>query len=118
MVSNNDYNKLREDNVIRLIGLFNVKIEKVTNVIKANYHSEEYKIAKKLKIPLIQWIPQTTGLNTTIIMPDNTKVKGLSEDDCRTLKKDEVIQFERFGFVRIDNINLGNDEISAYFAHR
>jgi glutamyl-tRNA synthetase len=118
LISKNDYQKLRLGKIIRLIGLFNVKIEGLGNIIEANYHSEEYNIAKKMKIPLIQWIPKTTGVKTTVIMSDSIEVKGLSEDACRTLKKDVIIQFERFGFVRIDNINLRDDEISAYFAHR
>ena len=48
-------------------------------------------------------------------MPDASVVEGVAEDDCRALKADEVIQFQRFGFVRVDAVDA---KLIAYFAHR
>ena len=36
-------------------------------------------------------------------MPDNTVVKGFGEESLSKLKEGSVIQFERFGFVRLDS---------------
>jgi glutamyl-tRNA synthetase len=48
-------------------------------------------------------------------LADASAVEGFAEDACRELKVGEVIQFERFGFVRIDAIDEG---LVAYFTHR
>jgi glutamyl-tRNA synthetase len=48
-------------------------------------------------------------------MPDATVVRGIAEDTCRKLKPDDIIQFERFGFVRIDSTEW---KLGAYYAHR
>ena len=43
------------------------------------------------------------------------KLKGFAEEAVLNLKTDEIIQFERFGFVRIEN---KNSEITGFFAHK
>jgi len=48
-------------------------------------------------------------------MPDASVVEGIAEDGCKKLKADEIIQFQRFGFVRIDTVN---NNLIAYFAHK
>jgi hypothetical protein len=41
--------------------------------------------------------------------------EGVAESACKKLKSGTVIQFERFGFVRVDK----NDEkLTAYYAHK
>ncbi|MCK5592872.1 hypothetical protein KAI31_02115, partial [Candidatus Bathyarchaeota archaeon] len=40
---------------------------------------------------------------------------GTAEDSCKKLRPDEVIQFERFGFVRVDSLNK---KLTVYFTHR
>ena len=61
------------------------------------------------------WIPHSTGVKAAVVLPDATVVEGVVEDQCKTLQQGEIIQFERFGFVRIAEVN---DRILAYFAHR
>jgi glutamyl-tRNA synthetase len=48
-------------------------------------------------------------------MPDATLAEGIAENACRGLKPNQIVQFERFGFVRIDKVD---ERILAYFAHR
>jgi glutamyl-tRNA synthetase len=48
-------------------------------------------------------------------MPDASVVKGVAEDACRALKPNEIIQFQRVGFVRVDSID---EKLTAYFAHK
>ena len=48
-------------------------------------------------------------------MPDNTRVNGYIESDALKLKVDDMVQLERFGFARVDNIN--DDEITFYYTH-
>lgn len=115
LVSKNDLNLLERGRVIRLMGLFNIKVKEVKKEVKADFYSEPYLDAKKLKAPLIHWLPHSTGIKTSIVMSDATIVGGLAEDQCKTLKKGEAIQFERFGFARIDEVD---GRIVAYYTHR
>jgi hypothetical protein len=48
-------------------------------------------------------------------MPDASSVYGFAEGACKKLKPNAVIQFERFGFVRID---AAAEALSAYYAHK
>jgi glutamyl-tRNA synthetase len=48
-------------------------------------------------------------------MPDATGTEGVAESACRKLKPDDIIQFERFGFVRVDENNVA---LTVYFAQK
>ena len=115
-VSSTDMDLFGKGKVIRLMELFNVKIEKsVAKTIEAIYHSRSHKDAKKLNAPLIHWLPSATGVPCEVVMPDRSMAIGIAEQKCIELQADDIVQFERFGFVRIDAVS---DPIVAYFAHR
>jgi glutamyl-tRNA synthetase len=102
--------------VIRLMELFNVKIESVhAESVEASFASEAYEEARKAKAKLIHWIPKGAGFPCQVVMPDTTVNEGIAESACKKLKPDTVIQFERFGFVRIDQVV---PKLKAYFAHK
>ena len=102
--------------MIRLMELFNVKIEDVhADSVEASFVSEAYEEARKAKAKLIHWIPKGAEFPCEVVMPDATMNKGIAESACEKLKPDTVIQFERFGFVRIDK----NDaKLTAYYANK
>jgi glutamyl-tRNA synthetase len=115
-VSSADMDLFGKGKVIRLMELFNVKIEKSgAKAIEAVYHSHSYEDAKKLNAPLIHWLPSATGVPCEVVMPDRSLAKGGAEQKCKKLQIDDIVQFERFGFVRIDAVSYA---IVAYFAHR
>jgi len=115
-VSTQDASLMKKGGVIRFMGLFNVQIENAeAGVIEAVFHSKSHEEAKKLGAPLIHWVPAETGIPCEVVMPDATAARGIAEDTCRTLKPNDITQFERFGFVRIDSVGW---KLSAYFAHR
>ena len=72
------------------------------------------------EIPKIQWV--THGANVHLLLPDATDSptpetrRGLGEPLVATLKVDDVVQFERVGFARIDHVSKA--EVRAYLAHR
>jgi glutamyl-tRNA synthetase len=116
LISKNDLNIVENKRVIRFMELFNFQVEKVEEtLVQATFLSESYEEAKKLGAPLIHWIPYNSGIPCEVIMPDASVAKGVAEENCKALNLNEVIQFERFGFVRIDGVN---EKITAYFAHR
>ncbi len=102
--------------MIRLMGLFNIKIEKVNAYSTgASFISEPYEEARKVGAPLIHWIPIGADMPCQVVMPDATIAEGIAESLCKRLKPNDLIQFERFGFVRVDGVNM---KLTAYYAHR
>jgi len=115
-VSRNDLNALGVGRLVRFMGLFNVKIEEAdTYSAEASFMSEAYEKARKAEAPLIHWIPIGVGMPCQVVMPDATIAEGIAETYCKQLKPNDTIQFERFGFVRIEEINT---KVIAYYAHR
>jgi len=115
-VSKMDINASTIENVVRLMELFNVKIENVEAYsAEAFFISESYEEAKKIGAPLIHWIPIGADMPCQVIMPDATVAEGIAESACTGLKPNDIVQFERFGFVRIDRVNV---KLTAYYAHR
>jgi len=116
LVPGDDFDIMKVGAKIRLMGLFNVEIKMVEkNRVEAIFHGESYEEAKKMGAPLIHWVPTRTGIPCEVVMPDASAVKGVAEDACKALVPNQIIQFERFGFVRVDGVG---DELAAYFAHR
>lgn len=115
-VSSQDMNLMQKDKKIRLMGLFNVQIENSgKNRVDASFHSESHDDAKRLSAPLIHWLPIDAGVPCEVVMPDASIAKGMAEESCKKLKPSIIVQFERFGFVRVDSIN---EKLVCYFAHR
>ncbi|RLF89544.1 glutamate--tRNA ligase [Thermococci archaeon] len=116
-VSKDDLNLLKPGNFVRLKDLFNVEILEVSeDSIKARFHSYDYEVARKNKWRMIHWV--TEGRPCEVIIPEGDELiirKGLLEEDAN-VKVDEVVQFERFGFVRIDRVE--RDKVIAIFAHK
>ncbi len=116
LVSSGDTAVLRKERHVRFMSLFNFQITKFgKSLFEGIFHSESYEEAKKLGAILIHWIPTDTGIPCKVVMPNASVAYGLAENDCERLHANEIVQFERFGFVRVDNIDRG---LTAYFAHR
>ena len=116
VVSRDDLNLLREGAVVRLMGLYNVKVLKPSEgLIEAELHSLTLQEARKVGARLIHWLPEGVGAPCTVVMPDASEAEGLVEPGCLKARVGEVVQFERFGFVRVDSLNRG---LTAYYAHR
>jgi glutamyl-tRNA synthetase len=115
IVSRDDADVLGKGDLVRLMGLINVEIGDVTpQRIRARLHSMDYREARDREAPFIHWLPEGVGIEAEVVMPDATTVRGLAEPGCEGLSVDEMIQFERFGFVRVDSA----DPLVAYYAHR
>lgn len=76
---------------IRLKDLFNIKLSK-----KSKFTSLKNKDIQK-----VQWV-SSGAVRAEVLMPDGSVVKGLAEPNVKKLKVGDIIQFERFGFVRLD----------------
>lgn len=115
-ISKNDVNASRIGNTVRLMDLFNVKIEKVTAYsVEASFVSEPYEDARRAQAQLIHWVPVGKDMPCHIILQNATTIDGIAESVCKQLKPNTTIQFERFGFVRIDKVD---NELIAYYSHK
>jgi glutamyl-tRNA synthetase len=115
-ISSKDAETLRQGGKLRFMELFNLQIKAIKEgQIEALFHSQSYQEARNLGIPLIHWIPFNTGIASEVIMPDASMMKGVAEEACKGLRCGEIVQFERFGFVRVENLG---EKLTTYFAHR
>ncbi len=85
---------------IRFMHLCNAVLDRVSEVTSLEVKS----------IPKIHWVPEGS-LETGVVMPDASVVKGLLEPSGSEIRTGEICQFERFGFVRRDGPVF-------FFAHR
>jgi glutamyl-tRNA synthetase len=88
---------------VRLLHLFNIKLGNKTKITSV----------ENKKIPRIQWVSESVIVK--ILMPDGQWIEGRAEKAVGDLKKDTVIQFERFGFVRYDKTT--NGALEFWYAH-
>jgi glutamyl-tRNA synthetase len=115
-IANKDANNAQTGKIFRLIELFNIKIQKTENSeIEAEFISESYEECRKAKAQLIHWVHQKDENPCKVTMPDANVIEGFAESTTKELKPNDIIQFERFGFVRIDQVT---DVLSAYYAHK
>jgi glutamyl-tRNA synthetase len=115
-VSKKDINASRIGDTIRLMELFNVRIGNA-NIYsaEASFVSESYEQARQVKAQLIHWIPVGEDMPCQVVMQDATIVEGIAESFCKRLKAGTIIQFERYGFVRIDQ---AGEKLTVYYAHK
>lgn len=69
----------------------------------AVYIDEDHKKALEQDLNFVQWVPEDASAST-VWMPDGRKIEGRIEPN--TIEKEDIVQFERFGFVRKEDANL------------
>jgi glutamyl-tRNA synthetase len=106
-ISGTDVAKLKPGQKIRLMGLFNVVISEVNFLEKtvfADFYSVSHEDAVRERIPILQWVPDEISADVQVLMPDASLVKGKAEPSVSSLRKGDMVQFLRFGFVRCEGI--------------
>jgi glutamyl-tRNA synthetase len=106
-ICKSDLSGLKAGDKIRLKDLCNIEIVSLEPA-RARFAGRE--VERKIKI--IHWAP-ADGLPIKVMKPD-----GMDEGVCEagiTRELDRVVQFERYGFARINCLGV---PIVAYFAHR
>ncbi|RJS74062.1 hypothetical protein CW696_00085, partial [ANME-2 cluster archaeon] len=67
------------------------------------------------RYPIIHWVSDD-HIEVVVRAPDQT-YSGIGETGIAS-ELGNIVQFERFGFVRIDSVDMENQRTVAYFAHR
>jgi glutamyl-tRNA synthetase len=65
-------------------------------------------------VPVVHWVPAEGGVPVRLRTPDGD-VAGVAEPELADVAVDDVVQFERVGFARVDAHD--DDRTVAYFAH-
>ena len=113
-VARKDLDKFENEKVVRLMGLMNVKgISTSKSEIEAVYIKGDHQKARELEAPLIHWLPMDESIEAHVVQPDSYVSKGLAEKNCLALSVNDMIQFERYGFVRVDSLK----PFVTYYAH-
>jgi len=98
---------LEKDQIYRFMHLFNFK----------NLEFISQDLDPRLDAKMIHWLPAAKDLvNVEVVMPDASVKKGLGEPLLKDVKINEVVQFERFAFCRLDKKE--KNKLIFYFTHR
>lgn len=122
-ISQSDVNQFNSSTVFRLKDLYNVSVDHIEEDEIFGSYAGDKLIPDSLKIqwvpkhyvPLSVFIPDVLMKNGQFNPDSMKKIQGFAEPAVASLQSDEIIQFERFGFVRIEK---KNEEIIAFFTHR
>ncbi|RLJ00295.1 MAG: glutamate--tRNA ligase [Candidatus Aenigmatarchaeota archaeon] len=105
-ISHDDFKRFN-GGVVRLKGLFNIKLGK-KSTYKGNELVED--------MPKIQWVSKP-NVEVEIKRPEG-KEHGLGEVNLVKEAQGKIIQMERIGFGRIDGIDEKKGKVCIYFAHK
>lgn len=116
-----DVDSFKDGILIRLMDNINFKYNIKTK--SGEFHSEDYLNFKEYKEEkkIIHFLPADNNqlVKTKVFMPNHDIIEGLAEINIDTLKIGEIIQFERFGFCRLDSITEENGKkiYNFWFTH-
>jgi glutamyl-tRNA synthetase len=99
--------EFKKGDEVRLKNFCNIRIMETRPIVA------EYLEAKNLDVPKIQWLPEEV-MGCEVIGPDR-RYAGFCETGCRNLEHGDIIQFERFGFCRVSQVD--EDDLICYYAH-
>ena len=113
-VANADLQTLQNQQVTRLMGLFNLGPASIQNdELRCRYAGES---TGSGQAPIIQWVPSQNNVVAQVILPDATIIRGLAESGLKSERAGAIIQLVRIGFCRVDQVT--DNLISLWFAHQ
>ncbi len=86
-----------QEGFLRLKGLCNIELEDG----EARYVEGDHTVAVERDADIVQWVPASAE-EATVVMPDAERIEGRIEPN--EIEEGEVVQFERFGFTRCDDV--------------
>jgi glutamyl-tRNA synthetase len=109
LVCGQDIKDTKPGDLFRLKELYNIRI---TGEGTAEFAGHDIETIKQGGGRIIHWAP-VDGIPVRVLTPEG-EVTGIGEPGIAT-EVDRVVQFERFGYVRIDS---ANGEVIAYFTQK
>ncbi len=112
IVSSKDLQSIEDGELVRLMECLNFRRRGKQYVFESKEHSDFKGHGKRL----IHWLPANTRhFRVKIMKNDLSIIQGLAEHNLEQIKEGEVIQFERFGFCRLDAIEGTLEEGTRIF---
>ncbi|MBI4148494.1 glutamate--tRNA ligase [Candidatus Woesearchaeota archaeon] len=99
-ISRDDFGALKENGLYRLMHCLNFT-KKGGNLV---FVSKEHKDFEEKGDAIMHWLPVDQTVNVCVLMPDHSEREGVGEQAIANLPVGANIQFERFGFCRLDNV--------------
>ncbi|MEM1601278.1 MAG: glutamate--tRNA ligase [Sulfolobales archaeon] len=119
LLDGNDLDRLRKVGYARLMEFMNIKyLGEGPDGVLAEFVSTDLNDAKKLKAPIIQWVPYDEFVKVVIFKPEGLnllRIKGYGETYMKTLKTGDIVQLLRYGFIKIKG--LRGKVIEATYIH-
>ncbi len=91
------------------------------------YMGDDISVVREDDVDVIHWVPAEESLETLVRTVDGD-VRGYGEPALADADVDEIVQFERYGFARIDAFDpdatdaeggpTGEEDLVAYYAHQ
>ena len=113
LLAKTDVERIKDEDVYRLMdcGNFTRKGDKFT------FHSRGIEEYREKGSGIMHWLPVSEDLvPVEVLMDDNTRIGGFGEAGLKSLREGTIIQFERFGFVKLDK-KVGN-KLIFWFTHK
>ncbi len=111
-VSKRDLSDMKDGELYRLMDCLNFR--------KADGHytyvSDDVETYRKEGKKIIHWLPFREKMHCEIMMPDASILKGYCEVNAEDIKEGDIVQFERFGFCRLDK--KGKEKLRFWFGHK
>jgi len=107
-LSSGDVEGMQEGQAARLKDLLNFKLTS-REPLEAEFTGFEVS-----NVPKIQWV-SAGAVEAEVLRPDGSRDQGLAEPEVSGLEPGEVVQFERYGFVRLEKVK---PKVEAVFTHR
>lgn len=112
-VSKDDLNKTKAKKLYRLMDCLNFRKEGKEFI----FDSTDYVVYRERGESTLHWLPRDAdNVNVEVLMTDKKLIKGLGEIGLKDLKAGDMVQFERFGFCRLDKKE--KDKLTFWFAHK
>ncbi len=121
-ISRRDLDILVNKKMIRLMDLANVEYKGINYkdgsiVIETIFIDNDLETARRKELSIIQWVPKNDYILIEVLKPENDKIiteYGYGERAIENIEHGSIIQFYRYGFVRIEKTVKG---IQAIYAH-
>ncbi len=115
-IAKSDIERLEEGKMYRLMDCLNFVVKNNKFVFDSAEH-EKYKTAAN-KGGIMHYLPVADLPKFEMMMPDGSTIKGFCEFGVEKLEKDDIIQAERLGFVKLDSIDVSERVYKFWYAHK
>ncbi len=111
-IEKDDFDRISDGSLVRLMDAFNIRKVSGNNFEFASSSYDDFKVVKNKSL-IIHYLPKPAALKGVVVMPDASEISVLVENNINSLSEGDIIQFERWGFCRLDNKNKN----VFWFAH-